>query len=69
MIDLAEYEPCVAVADCPEPSRMITDEPWFFRSWRFDPTIGAALNMLDRMHEMFRNTAGLYGRLVDENRQ
>ncbi len=64
---LAEYEPCVAVADAPKPSQLITDEPWFFRSWRFDPTISAALNMLDRMHEIFRNTVGLYGRLVDEN--
>jgi hypothetical protein len=63
---LAQYEPRVAVAESPKLSQLITDEPWFFRSWRFDPTIDAALNMLDRMQEIFGDTAGLYGRLVDE---
>lgn len=63
---LAAYEPRVVVTASTKPSQLITDEPWFFRSWKFDPTIGAGLNMLDRMHEIFCNTAGLYGRLVDE---
>ena len=45
---------------------MITDQPWYFRSWQFDPTIRAALSMLGRMHEVFRNTSGLYARLIDE---
>ena len=64
---LAQHAPRISVADSPKPRQLITDEPWFFRNWRFDPTIDAALNMLDCMHELFRNSPGLYSHLVDEN--
>ena len=36
--------------------------------WRLDPTIQSALTMLDAMHERFRKSTGLYGRLVDRDR-
>lgn len=62
----ANYVPVISAADCQDIVRMITDQPWYFRSWRFDPTIRAALTMLGRMHEVFQQTSGLYGRLIDE---
>lgn len=62
----ANYVPDTSVGECPNIAGMITDQPWYFRSWKFDPTIRAALSMLDRMHEVFRKTSGLYARLIDE---
>lgn len=62
----ASYVPDVSAADCQDIVSMITDQPWYFRSWRFDPTIRSALSMLDRMHEVFQKTFGLYVRLIDE---
>lgn len=62
----ASYVPDVSAADCQNLVSMITDQPWYFRSWRFDPTIRSVLSMLDRMHEVFRETSGLYVRLIDE---
>ena len=62
----ANYMPDISVGECEDIVGMITDQPWYFRSWRFDPTIRAALSMLDRMHEVFRKTSGLYARLIDE---
>ena len=63
---LASYEPDIAAADCPNLVEMITDQPWYFRSWWFDPTIRSALSMLGRIHEVFRQPLGLYARLTDE---
>ena len=62
----ANYIPDVLAGECEDIAGMITDQPWYFRSWRFDPTIRAAISMLDRMHEVFRKTSGLYARLIDE---
>ena len=63
---LASYEPDIAAADCPDLVKMITDQPWYFRSWRLDPTICSALAMLGRMHAVFQETSGLYARLSDD---
>lgn len=62
----ASYVPDISAGECQDIAGMITDQPWYFRSWRFDPTIRAALSMLDRMHEVFQKTSGLYARLIDE---
>lgn len=62
----ADYVPDISAGECQDIVGMITDQPWYFRSWRFDPTIRAALSMLDRMHELFQKTSGLYARLIDE---
>ncbi|WP_417814408.1 DUF262 domain-containing protein [Thalassospira alkalitolerans] len=62
----AGYVPNVSAADCQDLVGMITDQPWYFRSWQYDPTIRSALSMLDRMHEVFRKTSGLYARIIDE---
>ena len=64
---LSLYEPVPASEDCTDLSALIKDQPWYFRSWQFDPTIRSALTMLDRMHWVFRNDSGLYSRLIDDN--
>ncbi|MBO9461700.1 DUF262 domain-containing protein [Labrenzia sp. R5_0] len=64
---LANYAPEIEAVDCDDLVAMITDQPWYFRSWRLDPTIRSALLMLERMHEIFRNTSGIYERLVDHS--
>ena len=46
-------------------STLIEDKPWFFRSWRYDPTIDSALRMLDDIHRTFANSIGYYQRLID----
>ena len=63
---LARYEPDIAAADCPNLVKMITDQPWYFRSWQFDPTIRSALSVLGRMHAIFQETSGLYARLTND---
>lgn len=42
----------------------IEDQPWFFHWWKRDPTIKSALNMLDAIHEKFKNSEGFYDRIV-----
>ena len=44
----------------------IKDAPWFFLSWKLDPTIQSALGMLDAIEERFGNTTNLYARLVQK---
>lgn len=48
-------------------SEMITDQPWYFRNWRLDPTIQAVLNMFDAIHEKFRWSTGKFTRLLSED--
>ena len=62
----ANYVPSILATDCPCVIRMISDQPWYFRRWQFDPTVRAVLSMLDQMHRIFRKTTGLYDRLIDE---
>jgi hypothetical protein len=65
---LATHFPNVTATDCQRLSDVIKDEPWFFRGWRLDPTIQAALDMIDSLHRLFANTSGLYSRLVDKTK-
>lgn len=46
---------------------LITDQPWYFRSWRLDPTIQSVLLMLDAIHAKFASSRGQFARLIDEN--
>ena len=63
---LASYQPEVLATDCEDVASMITDQPWYFRNWRFDPSIRSALSVLKRMHSLLGQTAGLYARLTDD---
>ena len=56
----------VAAADDREFADYIADQPWFFRRWRFDPTIQSSLNMLEEIHTRFRKAGVSYARLTDE---
>ena len=53
------------VAECNVMSRAIEDQSWFFLAWRQDPTVASVLRVLDTIHERFKDTSGLYDRLVD----
>lgn len=48
-------------------SSMIKDSPWFFLSWKSDPTINAILNTLDSIDKKFCGVTNLWNRL-DSNR-
>lgn len=56
-------------ADAPDDGwslkELITDQPWYFRYWRLDPTIQSSLTMLDAIHQLFGESEGLFARLVD----
>jgi len=45
---------------------LLTNQPWYFRYWRLDPTIQSSLTMLESIHVRFRDTKDLYSRLLDE---
>lgn len=58
-------------SDAPESveqlSALITDQSWYFRSWRLDPTIQSVLFMLDAIHACFALSPNLFNRLVSES--
>ena len=64
---LVSYHPPVPPEQVPKLSDLIVDQPWYFRSWRLDPTIQAVLHMLDVIHHKFGDTTGLFEKLLDEN--
>src|SRR5262245_19283081 len=50
---LVMFEPVQPPEDVPDIRRLITNQPWYFRSWRLDPTIQSSLVMLDAIHRRF----------------
>lgn len=66
--ELVCYEPDVCPDDVQDLAQRITDQPWYFRSWRLDPTIQSVLRMLDSIHKRFASSTGLFCRLIDEAR-
>jgi hypothetical protein len=46
------------------PAALVRDQNWFFEAWNDDPTIQAALAMLDAIHRRFCGTRGTYTRLA-----
>ncbi|MFZ1756840.1 MAG: DUF262 domain-containing protein, partial [Caldilineaceae bacterium] len=63
---LVRYHPSSRPESVSNLTQLITDQPWYFRSWRLDPTVQAVLNMLDAIHENFASSDGLFARLIDE---
>lgn len=53
--------------ECEKLSEWITDQSWFMYSWEKDPTIRSMLVMLDAIHNLFRNTSGIWEKLVDQS--
>ncbi|WP_336763295.1 DUF262 domain-containing protein [Asaia sp. VD9] len=64
---LATNFPQVETPDGHSLSEIIRDQPWYFRNWRLDPTVCAALSMLDSLHLRFAGKSGLYERLIDDS--
>jgi len=64
---LLRFDPTVEPGDVELVSRLVTNQSWYFRYWRLDPTIQSALTMLDAFHNRFKDLTGLYSRLIDEN--
>lgn len=50
-------------------SKTIRDRDWYFSLWDNDPTVSGMMTMLDAIHEKFKDTSGLWARLLEvENR-
>jgi len=47
------------------PSSFITNEPWFYLSWKYDPTIQSMLIMLDAIHQKFNSKKEFFERLLN----
>lgn len=65
---LVMYRPLRSPGETGSLVQNIEDQPWYFRSWRLDPTIQSVLGMLDALHARFVASEGLFGRLIDEQR-
>ena len=49
-------------------SDIITDSKWYFLSWELDPTVAAMLNMLDTIHQKFKDIEeSLFEKLKQES--
>ena len=66
--ELVSFQPSVATNDIDDLTQLITDQPWYFRNWRLDPTIQAVLCMTEAIHNKFKLLSGLFDRLVDEDK-
>jgi len=64
---LVSYRPALFPEDVQDLAALIADQPWYFRSWRLDPTIQAVLHMLDAIHDKFCESDGLFARLLDKD--
>src|SRR5699024_490382 len=53
--------------DIGQVSAAIKNEAWFFSSWIKDPTILSMLNMIDNIHEIFKDSNNLSRKLFSRN--
>ncbi|MDR6183915.1 DUF262 domain-containing protein [Asaia bogorensis] len=65
---LAGFCPRNRTGDYADVRDLILDQTWYRVAWRRDPTVQAALQMLQWIHEKFGATKGLFLRLVDADR-
>jgi hypothetical protein len=63
---LVHFEPAGVPDAVASVKDLIEDQPWFVLHWRRDPTVESVLAMLDAIHGRFRESKGLYSRLLDE---
>lgn len=64
--ELVNFWPAREAADGALLSSLITNQAWYFRYWRLDPTIQSCLTMLEAIHKHFSGVTGAYARLMDE---
>lgn len=50
-----------------KPSMQIINSPWFYLSWKKDPTIDAMLRTIDDIHNMFNDVDNLWFKLTEES--
>jgi hypothetical protein len=62
---LVSFRPIGRPSEVASLSDLVTDQPWYFRNWRLDPTIQSVLGMLDAIHRRFSAPAALFDRLMD----
>ncbi len=65
---LVNFWPAREAADGASLEKLITNQAWYFRYWRLDPTIQSCLTMLEAIHQRFADVTGAYARLVDEHK-
>lgn len=65
---LVAFEPVSRPEETPSLKSLITDQPWYFRNWRLDPTVQSVLTMLEAIHQRFGGSTGLFARLTDIQR-
>ena len=58
--DLVNYTPDFSIDQV---SDDIEDQPWFALGWKNDPTIKSMLNMIDAIHDKFKNVPDLWEKL------
>ncbi len=63
---LVKFCPDISPYDVPSLIAMVTNQPWYFRYWRLDPTIQSSLTMLESIHKRFCSAEGFFSRLLDE---
>ncbi len=65
--ELVRFFPDQAPENVEHLGALLQDQPWYYRSWRLDPTVQSALVMLDAIHARFKDTHNprLYARLTD----
>jgi hypothetical protein len=61
---LSGWAPATAARMDTPPASLVRDQNWFFDAWNDDPTIQAALAMLDAIHLRFCGVQGMYARLT-----
>lgn len=64
--ELVNFWPAREAADGASLARLITNQAWYFRYWRLDPTIQSCITMLEAIHRHFSDVTGAYARLMDE---
>ena len=64
--ELVNFWPARKTADNASLDKLVTNQAWYFRYWRLDPTIQSCLAMLKAIHEHFGDVQGGYQRLMDE---
>lgn len=65
---LSGWMPTVAISADILPAVIVRDQNWFFEAWNDDPTIQAALAMLNAIHRRFYGARGMYARLARSER-
>lgn len=62
--ELVNFWPAREAADGISLAKLITNQAWYFRYWRLDPTIQSCLTMLEAIHRHFCGVTDGYARLM-----